>query len=67
MTLNGSDVNQELMSDSISIKSGNSKMKKRRFRELDGKCWSINENEANSDSLVATHVSDEAGRNNIKG
>jgi hypothetical protein len=37
-------------------------MKKRRFRELDRSCWSINDFEAHSDSLVATHVSDEAGK-----
>jgi hypothetical protein len=67
LTLNGSDMNQEQMSDSMSLKSGFSKMKKRRFRELDRSCWSINDFEAHSDSLVATHISDEAGKSNIKG
>lgn len=67
MTLNGSDVNPELISDSMSLKSANSKMKKRRYRELDRNCWLINDFDANSDSLVATHVSEDAGNNIMEG
>ena len=60
LTLNGSEVNNpELISDILSIKSTSSKVKKRRYRELDRSCWSINNIDEASDLLVATHNSDE--------
>jgi hypothetical protein len=40
------------MSDSLSIKS-NPQLKKRRFRELDRNCWSINDTKSET-MLVAT-------------
>jgi hypothetical protein len=53
LTLNGSDANNpELMSDSLSMKS-NPQLKKRRFRELDRNCWSINDTRSDT-MLIAT-------------
>ena len=55
LTLNVETNDPDFMSDSMSAKSSSSRVKKRRYRELDSGCWSIDDSRGpNTDILRAT-------------